>query len=113
MIKHYMRDDVFIMGLEGEININSLTDMRHKVEESGIDNQQKVVIDLEKVSFFDSSGLGYLIVLIKQVRMNKGFIALCNPNSLVKRLLSTIRIERYIGIYDSLDDAVEQGLNPA
>ncbi|MCB1216196.1 MAG: STAS domain-containing protein [bacterium] len=107
-----MQDNVFILSLSGEININSLTETRNQVEESGVECQERVVIDLEKVSFFDSSGLGYLIVLIKQIRMNRGLVALCNPNNLVRRLLSTIRIERYIGIYDSLDEAIELGLQP-
>ena len=58
------------------------------------------------MSFFDSSGLGYLVVLIKQVKMNQGNIVFCSPNNLVKRLLSTIRIDKYINIYDSQDEAL-------
>ena len=110
MVSYYMSEGIFVLQLAGEININSLTDTRNKVESYKIDQYEKIIIDLEKVSFFDSSGLGYLIVLIKQIRMNKGLVALSNPNSLVKKLLSTLKIERYIGIYESVDEAMQLGL---
>lgn len=110
MVSQLLLDDVLVVQLAGEININSLTDTRNSVEQLGIEDYHRIVIDLEKVSFFDSSGLGYLIVLIKQIRMNKGLVALCNPNNLVSKLLSTLKIERYIGIYESVDEAMELGL---
>jgi anti-anti-sigma factor len=101
-----MSDGVFVLQLAGEININSLTNTRNKVESYKIDQYEKIIIDLEKVSFFDSSGLGYLVVLIKQVKMNKGAIVFCAPNNLVKRLLSTIRIDKYVNIYESSEEAM-------
>lgn len=106
MINYYMSDGVFVLQLAGEININSLTNTRNKVESFKIDQYEKIIIDLEKVSFFDSSGLGYLVVLIKQVKMNKGAIVFCAPNNLVKRLLSTIRIDKYVNIYESSEEAM-------
>ena len=84
MVSYTMIDGVFILQLAGEININSLTDTRNKVDSFKLDQYKKIVINLEKVSFFDSSGLGYLVVLIKQVKMNQGTIVFCSPNNLVK-----------------------------
>lgn len=106
MVSYTMIDGVFVLQLAGEININSLTETRNKVDSFKIEQYDKIIIDLEKVSFFDSSGLGYLVVLIKQVKMNQGNIVFCSPNNLVKRLLSTIRIDKYVTIYDTREDAV-------
>ena len=107
MVSYSMIDGVFVLQLAGEININSLTETRNKVDSFKIDQYNKIVINLEKVSFFDSSGLGYLVVLIKQVKMNQGTIVFCTPNNLVKRLLSTIRIDKYVKIFDTQDQALE------
>lgn len=107
MVSYTMIDGVFVLQLAGEININSLTDTRNKVDSFKLDQYKKIVINLEKVSFFDSSGLGYLVVLIKQVKMNQGTIVFCSPNNLVKRLLSTIRIDKYVNIFDSQEDALD------
>jgi len=107
MVSYTMIDGIFVLQLAGEININSLPETRSKVESFKIEQYKKAIINLEKVSFFDSSGLGYLVVLIKQQKMNQGHIAFCAPNNLVKRLLSTIRIDKYVEIYESQDDAVK------
>jgi len=106
MVSYSMNDGVFILQLAGEININSLTETRNKVDSYRLEQYDKIIINLEKVSFFDSSGLGYLVVLIKQVKMNQGNIVFCSPNNLVKRLLSTIRIDKYVNIYDTQDEAL-------
>lgn len=107
MVSYSVNDGVFILHLAGEININSLTETRNKVDSFKIEQYDKIVINLEKVSFFDSSGLGYLVVLIKQVKMNQGNIVFCAPNNLVKRLLSTIRIDKYVNIYETQEEALE------
>ena len=107
MVSYSMVDGVFILQPAGEININSLTETRNKVESFKIEQYNKIIINLEKVSFFDSSGLGYLVVLIKQVKMNQGNIVFCAPNNLVRRLLNTIRIDKYVNIFDSQAEALE------
>jgi stage II sporulation protein AA (anti-sigma F factor antagonist) len=107
MVSYTIIDGVFVLQLAGEININSLTETRNKVDSFKLEQYDKIIINLEKVSFFDSSGLGYLVVLIKQVKMNQGHIAFCSPNSLVQRLLTTIRIDKYVKIFDSQETALE------
>ena len=107
MVSYSMVDGIFVLQPAGEININSLTETRNKVESFKIEAYDKIIINLEKVSFFDSSGLGYLVVLIKQVKMNQGDIVFCSPNNLVRRLLNTIRIDKYVKIFDNQDDAVK------
>lgn len=106
MVTHSLEDGIFILHLAGEVNINSLTEMRNKVDALKLEQHKLIIINLSKVSFFDSSGLGYLVVLIKQVKMNNGHIVFCEPNNLVKRLLSTIRIDKYVSIFDSQEQAV-------
>lgn len=107
MVSYSIIDGVFVLQPAGEININSLTETRVKVESFKIEQYDKIVIDLEKVSFFDSSGLGYLVVLIKQVKMNQGNIVFCSPNNLVRRLLNTIRIDKYVKIFDTQEEALK------
>jgi stage II sporulation protein AA (anti-sigma F factor antagonist) len=107
MVSYTIIDGIFVLQLAGEININSLTETRNKVDSFKLDQYDRIIINLEKVSFFDSSGLGYLVVLIKQVKMNQGNIAFCSPNNLVQRLLSTIRIDKYVKIYETQEAALE------
>ena len=107
MVSSSTQEGIFVLHLAGEININSLTETRSKVDALRLDQHPRIIVNLEKVSFFDSSGLGYLVVLIKQVKQNNHLIVFCSPNNLVKRLLSTIRIDKYVSIFESQPEAVE------
>ncbi len=106
MVSCFLSEGIFVLQLDGEININSITDMRQKVESYRIEQYKKFMIDLQKMSFLDSSGLGYLLILIKQVKDSKGEIVFCAPQKLVKRLLSTKRIDKYVNIFETPEEAM-------
>lgn len=98
MVRFELDNGAFILQIVGEININTLADIRAKVDSFDLSQYKKIVVDLTRVSFLDSSGMGYLVVLIKQARVNQSEISLRNPSPLVRRMLATIRIERYVTI---------------
>jgi anti-sigma B factor antagonist len=102
-----MHDGVLVLQLPNELNINTLADTRREIEKRCVEKFQKVIVDLGKLETIDSSGLGYIVVLIKQVKMNRSSIAICSPNNLVQRILSTIRIEKYVDVYDSIEAAID------
>jgi anti-anti-sigma factor len=98
MVRFEIDDGAFVLQIVGEININTLSDIRAKVDSFDLSQYKRIVVDLTRVSFLDSSGMGYLVVLIKQARVLQSEISLRNPSPLVRRMLSTIRIERYVTI---------------
>lgn len=102
-----MHDGVLILQLPSELNINTIADTRREIERRSVEKFQKVIVDLGKLDTIDSSGLGYLVILIKQVKLSRSSIAICSPNSLVQRILSTIRIEKYVDVYESVEAAID------
>ncbi len=57
-----------------------------------------LVLDLEAVQFIDSTGLGMLVSILKEVRRAGGSIRLINPNREVLRLLQITGLERLFEI---------------
>lgn len=104
MVRFELEDGTFVLQIVGEININTLADIRAKVDSFELAQYKKIIVDLTRVNFLDSSGMGYLVVLIKQAKINQAEISLRNPSPLVRRMLSTIRIDRYVAI-EGEDDA--------
>ena len=96
-----MFEGIYILSLEGEINISSLAVARRKVESSYLDQYSGFIIDLADVSFFDSAGLGFLMHLIRQARRNNVRVAVCSANNLLKRLFATVGIEQFVDLYES------------
>ena len=57
-----------------------------------------LLIDMSKVSFIDSSGLGALVGAMQSVRNAKGELFVCSINEQVKMLFELTKIDRVLNI---------------
>ncbi|MDZ7361885.1 MAG: STAS domain-containing protein [candidate division KSB1 bacterium] len=72
--------------------------------EQGIKN---ILIDLDKVEFADSSGLGAILFGIRQARPLNGRVKLVNPQSRVLGLIKIAKLDNVIEAYDDESEAIE------
>ncbi len=73
-----------------------------------IDQDKKnVIIDLGKVNFMNSSGIGILIGGFKTMRANGGDVKLCNADKRLTSLLMVSHLNTVFDTHDSLDSAVK------
>jgi len=70
-------------------------------------NFQKVIIDLSRVEFIDSSGCGALLSCLRQLGDRKGWLRLCGVQKNVLRLFELVRMNRIIDIFPTKEDAVK------
>ena len=89
----------------GEIDARTVHEFHQVVAEAGT-LASHVIIDLDQVTFVDSSGLGGLIVARKSARERGGSVSLVCPPPVVRRLLGSTRLQDVFAIYDSLDEAI-------
>ncbi len=66
----------------------------------------KIVIDLEGVSFVDSTGLGSVIAGLKQVRSHSGELRLAAPNQQVRVVLELTTLDRVFPYYATVEEAL-------
>ena len=66
--------------------------------------QSKVLLDMEKVEYSDSSGLGAILFGIRQMRLTEGTLKLCN---LQPRVLTLIKIAKLDNVIESFDNEEE------
>ncbi|MEX0271865.1 STAS domain-containing protein [Leptolyngbyaceae cyanobacterium UHCC 1019] len=62
---------------------------------------KQMLIDLQSVSFIDSSGLGGLVSSFKSVRLSGGTLSLCSINEQPRMLLEITGIDQVFDIYAS------------
>lgn len=70
------------------------------------DGPVKVVIDMEGVSFVDSTGLGSVIAALKQIRGRQGELRLAAPNQQVRVVLELTTLDRIFPYYATLEEAL-------
>ncbi len=66
-----------------------------------------VIVDLAKVKFMNSSGLGMLISALTTMRNAGGDLRLANPASKIRSLLVVTRLVTVFEHYDSVQEAVD------
>ena len=67
----------------------------------------KLVIDMGKTLFLDSSGCAGLISSLKTLMNNHGDIKIARPTTKVFEIFHLTRLHRVLEIYDSVGSAVE------
>lgn len=72
----------------------------------GIEDTQKAVLDMNNVTFLDSSGLGALLSVVRIMHGKEGRIKLCNVNPPVQVLFRMVRLGDLVEITDSREDAI-------
>lgn len=85
--------------LEGELDLVSAHDFRETVdramEEMGNLN---LIINMTKVNFIDSSGLGVLLGRFRRVKAKNGQMIVCSLSPNVKRILELSGVVNYITV---------------
>ena len=66
----------------------------------------KLVLDLGRLRFVDSSGLGAMLSCLRQLSAKNGDLKLCGMSKQVRALFELVRMHRIFDIYATRDDAV-------
>ena len=65
-----------------------------------------VIVDLSRVPFMDSAGLGALVGAVRRSRESGGDFALVAPQRSVRRVLSRTGVDRLAAVLATVEDAV-------
>jgi len=70
-------------------------------------NELSVIIDLSKIDFIDSSGLGAMVQTAKKCNKQKrSFVVVGNPR--VKQTIKLVKLEQYLHLVQDLNAALDK-----
>ena len=101
--------DVTVMDLTGPLSMPGITvvEVERAIKSRIEQGVKKLVLDLAKVKFVDSSGVGLLVVCSSALERAGGRMALVGAAGPVKQVFGTVHLERVIGMYPDLNSACE------
>ena len=97
---------VTVLAPTGRLDVAGAPALKDAVSEAMKSGQPRLVIDMEGVSFVDSSGLGSVVAALKQVRSSKGDLRLAAPNQQVRVVLELTTLDRVFPYYATVEDAL-------
>jgi anti-anti-sigma factor len=98
---------VFVITVEGELDMNTATDLERELEGPVNAAKSPLLIDLSRCEFIDSTGIA-LIVRCWQALDRDGNFAICGIGSQVKRVLDITGLEKTIPTHPSREQALER-----
>jgi anti-sigma B factor antagonist len=101
-------DDVLILEPKGKIMGGPDATLLHdKLHEFIDQNKKKVVIDLSKVEWMNSTGLGILISGLTTMKNNGGELKLAGVTEKIESLLTITKLITVFDNYDNVDQAIK------
>lgn len=99
-------NNVAFVAVDGEISADHISQLQDVFAQIIKEGENKVVMDFEKVSFIDSSGLSVLIEMIRQLRRVNGKLALCHVNKAIQEIFEITKVHKLIAIHENRQMAV-------
>ena len=106
----YVKKDILILRLKGELDDVSVSDLRTRI--SNYIESYKInhlVLNLKDLSFLDSSGIGFIIGRYHQLKKRDGDITISNVNSRIDRIIYISGLSKICKIRDT-EEAVLSSL---
>ena len=101
------QDDIIILQLSGDIiggpDASKVNDKLHELAESG---HSKIIADLSRVSWMNSSGLGILISALTTIRNAGGELRMAAAPDKIRNLLTITKLTNVVKLYDTVDEAI-------
>lgn len=68
IVSNNLEGGELLVKIEGEVDVYTSIDLKKELTRLIEANQKKIIIDLEHVNYMDSSGLGVLVALLKELK---------------------------------------------
>lgn len=96
---------VSVIDVAGSLDLNSVDEFEATLLELFQKNRFKIVINIEKLSYISSAGVGVLVGNIKEVRKKKGDIKIAGENLEFHKVVELLDLDRLFPLFKTEDEA--------
>lgn len=107
IISNNLENGELLVKIEGEVDVYTSIDLKKEMTKLVESDQKRIIIDLESVNYMDSSGLGVLVALLKELKKVGGELKLISLPVSVKKIFDLTRLTKFFNIYNNLEDAMK------
>jgi anti-sigma B factor antagonist len=100
------RDSATVLSLRGEIDVYTSPRLRQALIDLIAQDATNIVVDMEKVDFLDSTGLGVLVGGLKRVKAKAGSLKLVVTQDKISKIFEITGLTKVFPIFSTVDEAV-------
>ncbi len=98
--------DRTVIEVGGEIDVYTAPKLREQIVELVEEGRYDLVVDMQRVEFLDSTGLGVLVGGLKRVRAHDGSLRLVCSQERILKIFRITGLTKVFPIHDSVAEAV-------
>ena len=99
-------DETVIFDLQGSLDIATSPTVRAALLDAAERGQHRIIVDLSRLDFLDSTGLGALLGSQRRAKENSGEVRLVAREGQILRLLRITGLLGVFGVYHTIEDAL-------
>jgi anti-sigma B factor antagonist len=103
---HHAQDGIEVIDVQGEIDMYTAPRLRELLIDLVSKGSYQLVVNLDKVGFLDSTGLGVLVGGLKRVRAHDGSLDLVCTQQRILKIFRITGLTEVFGIYETVDQAI-------
>ena len=103
---HHAKDGIEVIDVQGEIDIYTAPRLRELLIDLVSKNHYQLVVNLDKVGFLDSTGLGVLVGGLKRARAHDGSLDLVCTQERILKIFKITGLTKAFGIHKTVDQAI-------
>src|SRR5258706_9560134 len=103
---HYSKDGIEVIDVGGEIDIYTAPRLRELLIDLVSKNSYQLVVNMDKVEFLDSTGLGVLVGGLKRVRAHDGSLDLACTQERILKIFRITGLTKVFGIHPTVGQAI-------
>jgi len=97
---------VLVVRVSGRLDITKAETFERSVVDRLSKEPADIVINLSRVTYMSSSGIGALLAVFRFIGGKEKKMAICEVSPVVKKLLDVVEIGQIFKIFDHEDDAI-------
>jgi anti-sigma B factor antagonist len=103
---HYNKDGIEVIDVRGQIDIYTAPRLRELLIDLVSKNNYQLIVNMDKVEFLDSTGLGVLVGGLKRVRAHDGSLDLVCTQERVLQIFRITGLTQVFGIHETVNQAI-------
>jgi anti-sigma B factor antagonist len=101
-----------VLDVGGEVDVYTAPKLRERLVELFDGGSRKIVVDLSRVDFLDSTGLGVLVGAFKRLRLAGGSFALVCAREPLLKIFRITALDQVFPLFDTVEAAVGADAGP-
>lgn len=109
-LKLIIENNTAVLKVDGEVIFDNSNQLKEEAKKR-LEKKKEVeylIIDLARVPYLDSSGVGVVLSLFKFMRNRNGSLSVAEPNEKIKRVFDVTKMTEIIPVYANVEEALKE-----